>query len=197
MQQILQQALAATAALWPPIAQAYHWVDTLTHVLSNDGDLPRRAVEQAFGRVLQTIGLIKRQLGPLRGAMDRLLRVTRSYRAGLFHCYAGANIPRTNNGLEQAFGRYRTHERRATGRKRGGAGTVLHGPVRVLAQVGTQLGQVDMTALAPRSVAAWWTLRPQRKPLPDGAAQGQRFRRDPEAYVATLESAYINQCLPH
>jgi hypothetical protein len=189
--------LAATAPLWPPIAQAYRWVDTLTHILSNAAGLAAPALEQAFGRTLQTIGLIKRHLGPLTTAMDRLLRVTRSYRAGLFHCYRQSAIPRTNNDLEQLFGRHRAHERRTTGRKRGGAGTVLHGPVRVIAQVATQLGQVDATQLAPRSVAAWQALRQTTRQRFALRAQGRRFRRDPDAYLAALEQTYLNQPLLH
>lgn len=167
----------------------------LTQILSNPAGHGRRAVEQAFGRTLQTIGLVKRHLGPLQAGMDRLLRVTRSYRAGLFHCYDQAAIPRTNNALEQLFGRHRSHERRTTGRKRGGAGTVLHGPVRVLAQVGTQLEQVDLTTLAPRSVAAWQALRQTVRQRFALRAQGRRFRRNPDAYLATLETQYLNQCL--
>ncbi len=39
------------------------------------------------------------------------------YWKGLFHCYEVDDLPRTNNGTEQFFGRVKRHERRVTGRK--------------------------------------------------------------------------------
>lgn len=55
--------------------------------------------------------------GTLAAAVDHFRKVARSYRSGLFHCYAVPDLPRTNNDLEQMFGSQRYHERRATGRK--------------------------------------------------------------------------------
>ena len=55
--------------------------------------------------------------GALGPAVDHFHKVARSYRPGLFHCYAMADLPRTNNDLEQLFGSARYQERRATGRK--------------------------------------------------------------------------------
>jgi hypothetical protein len=57
------------------------------------------------------------EAGSLVGAVEHFLKVARSYRPGLFRCYAVAGLPRTNNDLEQMFGSQRYHERRATGRK--------------------------------------------------------------------------------
>ena len=43
-------------------------------------------------------------LGPLAGAITKFLKVTKSCWAGLFHCYDIADLPRTDNELEQCAG---------------------------------------------------------------------------------------------
>jgi hypothetical protein len=68
--------------------------------------------------------------GGLAESFDHSRKVTRSYRAGLFRCYDVDELPRTNNDLEQFFGSYRYHERRAGGRKVACPGTVVRGFVR-------------------------------------------------------------------
>ena len=42
--------------------------------------------------------------GALADAIGHFRKVARSYRPGLFHCYAVSGLPRTNNDLEQLFG---------------------------------------------------------------------------------------------
>ena len=42
--------------------------------------------------------------GGLAGALGHFRKVTRSYWPGLFHGYDVAELPRTNNDLEQLFG---------------------------------------------------------------------------------------------
>ena len=54
----------------------------------------------------------RRAAGRLAEAFDHFRKVTRSYWPGLFRCYDVADLPRTNNDLEQFFGSYRYHERR-------------------------------------------------------------------------------------
>jgi hypothetical protein len=66
------------------------------------------------------------------------VKVTRSYWPGLFHCYAVAELPRTNNALEQFFGRHRYHERRASGRKGASPALVLRGAARLVAATATR-----------------------------------------------------------
>jgi hypothetical protein len=124
--------------LWKPIERAYHWLHAAAHVLSNGEERSADELQRAFGRVLSNIGLVKRHLGPLEEAMNHFLKVTRSYRPGLFHCYRIDDLPRTNNDLEQLFGQHRHHERRATGRKRAPLSTVLRGSVQLVAGVATR-----------------------------------------------------------
>lgn len=71
-------------------------------------------------------------------ALERFVHVACRWHAGLFHCYDNAELPRTNNDLEQLFGSYRYHERRTTGRKAASPATVLRGAVRLLAATATR-----------------------------------------------------------
>ena len=52
-----------------------------------------------------------------------------------YRCYDVADLPRTNNALEQAFGSHRYHERRASGRKGASPALVLRGGARLLARL--------------------------------------------------------------
>src|SRR5258705_9124550 len=72
---------------------------------------------------------------PLPGAVAHFGKVTASYAPGLFHCYDVADLPRTNNALEQSFGSVRAHERRATGRRGAVPGLAVRGSVRISASL--------------------------------------------------------------
>jgi hypothetical protein len=196
MKQMLERALAETAALWEPIRRAYRWIHAAAHVLANAEEHPATAVRQAFVRVLRSIGVTKRRCGPLEPALNHFLKVTRSYQVGLFHCYAEPSIPRTNNDLEQCFGQHRHHERRATGRKVGSPSAVLHGSVRLVAGVATRLRQFSAAELTPSSLVRWQQVRKTIRQRFALRAQGRRFRRDPVAYLAQLEEAYFRLALP-
>lgn len=91
--------------------------------------------------------------------MEHFGKVTRSYRPGLFHCYAVADLPRTNNGLEQLFGSQRYHERRATGRKAASPAVVLRGEVRLIAATATRLHPPTARELGRADRQRWRDLR--------------------------------------
>ena len=88
-------------------------------------------------------------VGELGGAVDHFLKVTRSYWPGLFACYDTADRPRTNNDLERAFGSYRYHKRRATGRKGASPALVLRGSARLVAGLATRTREVTAADLEP------------------------------------------------
>jgi hypothetical protein len=196
MKQVLSDALAATAAMWDPIQHAYRGVRAAAHVLANDEQRDREDVQQAYARVLRSIGVTKRHCGTLDDALTHFLKVTRSYRPGLFHCYDDPAIPRTNNDLEHCFGQHRWHERRATGRKTGAPRAVLHGSARLVAGVATRLRRYEPGDLIPRDQAAWRKLRQSIRRRFALRAQGQRFRRDPKAYLEQLEADFLKRALP-
>ncbi len=96
--------------------------------------------------------------------MAHFLIVSASYWPSLFHCYDVPGVPRTNNGLEQFFGSVRYHHRRASGRIRASAATVVRGSVRALAATASRLhlfGEYELRQEARR--------------------QQGRFRKDPTA----------------
>jgi hypothetical protein len=145
------------------------------------------------------IGAIARHreaCGGLREALAHFRKVTRSYWPGLFRCYDVADLPRTNNDLEQFFGSYRYHERRCSGRKVACPGTVVRGSVRVVAAAATRLRPISATDLIPSDLKKWRDLRGSLERRQAVRTLGRRFRRGPVAYLKSLEDSLINQALP-
>lgn len=99
------------------------------------------------------------QLGALAPAVAHFHKVTASYWDGLFQCYQVADLPRTNNDLEQYFGTARHVERRVTGRKRASPTLVVRGSVRVVAAGASRLVSFSAADLQLTDVAAWQALR--------------------------------------
>ena len=97
--------------------------------------------------------------GELATAVDHFVKVSRSYWPGLFHSYAVAELPRTNNALEQLFGSYRHHERRVSGRKAASPALVLRGSARVVVAVATRCWPERLRDLAGADRTAWRQLR--------------------------------------
>src|SRR5204863_255997 len=155
LRRLVADALDRTRDLWPDIRRAYGWVHGAARILNNAAGLDAAAVARRLAGLVAAMARHRAKAGALAGAVDHFLKVTRSYRPGLFHCYAVADLPRTNNGLEQLFGSYRRHERRATGRKANGSAAVLRGPVRLLAGLATRLRRRDAGDLAGADRARW------------------------------------------
>lgn len=122
--------------------------------------------------------------------------MTRSYWAGLFHCHEVAGLPRTNNDLEQFFGSYRYHERRASGRKVACPGTVVRGSVRVVAAAATRMRTIEVSDLVPSDLGTWRDLRTRLARRQEIRTLGRRFRQKPDAYLKSLENTLISQALP-
>jgi hypothetical protein len=134
--------------------------------------------------------------GSLVPAVGHFLKVSRSYWPGLFHCYSVPDLPRTNNDLEQFFGAYRYHERRATGRKVASPAVVLHGAVRLVACAATRLRPFASEELVPKAVSAWQALRHTLETRRHQRTQRRRFRRDPASYLTKLEADLLKLILP-
>jgi hypothetical protein len=82
--------------------------------LANKKGLGSAGVRRSYRGLVASLARHRGPCGGLVVAFDYFRRVTRSYWAGLFPCYDIEGLPRTNNELEQFFGSYRYHERRAT-----------------------------------------------------------------------------------
>lgn len=141
LRQLLQRGLVETAAWWPGVRQAYRWVRRVARLLANAGQLSvpqlRRRLSRLLTRMRQEAA--QGQDPAVAQQLRHFVKVTCSYRPGLFGCYATADLPRTNNDLEHLFGSHRYHERRASGRKGASPALVVAGSVRVLAGLATRL----------------------------------------------------------
>ena len=109
---MIDRALERTAALWPDVEYAYRFVHAVAHWLGNPHEESAAMVRRRVNGVQGAMQRHRDKAGTLAGAFDHFLKVTRSYRPGLFHTYTVPDLPRTNNDLEQRFGSQRYHERR-------------------------------------------------------------------------------------
>lgn len=166
---------------------AFPWIHAAARILNNAEKLDAPEVERRLQSLLDVMARDRDRAGALAGAVDRFLKVSRSYWPGLFHCYSVEGLPRTNNDLEQFFGSSRHHERRTTGRKRAPVGLVLRGSVRLVAGAATRLRSRRGAELQPRDPERWRQLRQQLDARCDIRRRGLRFRRDPKAYLDNLE----------
>src|SRR4051794_34106323 len=194
---LLSGGLSATASLWEPVEAAYDWVFRAAAILANVAGLPGAAVKASYRGLLGAMARHAGRAASLAGALGHFRKVTRSYWPGLFHCYDVAELPRTNNDLEQFFGAHRYHERRCSGRKVASPGLVVRGSVRLPAALATRLrGEVQGEELAPSDLSAWQDPRAGLERRREVRAQGRRFRRDPAAYLQRLEDSLIKGILP-
>ncbi len=152
-------------------------------------------MEEKYRELLEEVLRAKGDARVAEGATI-FYKVSRSYWRGLFVCYDMAEVPRTNNELEQYFGAARHHEQRATGHKRPTSGLVVRGSVRVVAAVATPLRSWTAKELRPASVEGWRTLREKLEARHEARRAARRFRRDPVAYLAKLEDALLHTSLP-
>jgi hypothetical protein len=197
LRRLLRHGLAATALLWPPIQTAYALVHHAAHLLANHDGLDAAAVRQAYQeQVLAPMRAHHADPGLLASAATHFAKVTSSYWPGLFHCYDIADLPRTNNDLEQYFGAARHLERRATGRKMASPAMVVRGAVRMVALMAARDQPLSADDLRPRDLAVWKALRQRIDVRHELRRRQARFRRDPAAYLATLEACLLKPALP-
>lgn len=191
----MRSGLEATAALWPPVALMYAWVWRVASVLGENGPNSAAEVRRQLGGLLGAMVRHSVLLGTLAGAAAHFVRVSRSYWPGLFYCYEVADLPRTNNDLEQFFGSHRYHERRASGRKGSSPCLVLRGQARLLAAAATRRRAFSVVELAQVDRSRCEELRRQLEARRQRRVQRRRFRRDPKAYLQALEEQLLQSTL--
>lgn len=198
LRQLLRRGLEETAALWPPVRVAYRWVKQVAKALKNSAKRPAAAVRQRLSQILSRMRQAAAQTkeAAVREQLLRFVKVTKSYRPGLFHCYKSKDVPRTNNDLEHLFGSHRYHERRASGRKRASPGLVVLGSVRVVAGLATRLRPEEGLELPSGYVARWRATRAQLEKRREARRQQRRFRRAPITYLQKLEELADKLSLP-
>ena len=193
---LVAKGLAATDAMWPAIRIAYGWVHQAARLLENEGEAPGSEVRRSMEDLLAEMRADQATVGTLQPAVAHFLKVSASYWPGLFHCYDIPGLPRTNNVLEQFFGSVRYHHRRASGRIRASAGTVVRGPVRALASAASRLHPFGEYDLRHPNLDRWRDLRRSLDLRQEARRQQGRFRKDPDAYLAALEDRLLKQSLP-
>jgi len=66
----------------------------------------------------------------------------------------------------------------------------------MIAAAATRLRSIDAAGLIPADLKRWHELRGSLVRRQAARTLGRRFRRDPVAYLKSLEDALINQILP-
>jgi len=193
---LVTKGLAVTDAMWPAIRIAYEWVHRAARLLENEVELSGQQVRQQMEDLLDEIRDDQATVGTLQPAIAHFLKVSASYWPGLFHCYDIDGVPRTNNELEQYFGSARYHQRRAGGRVRATAATVVRGSVRVLAATASQVTLVREYDLWHPNLERWSSLRRSLELRREARRQQGRFRKNPTAYLASLEARLLKPSLP-
>jgi hypothetical protein len=198
LQQVLRRGLEETAALWPPVQEAYRWVKRAARILKNEPGLPAKQVRRRLVQLLVRMRRAAATTGEpsVKAGLKQFLKVTKSYWVGLFRCYDDPDLPRTNNDLEHAFGSHRYHERRASGRRRASPGLVVMGSARVISGLATRLRPEEGLVLRPGYVEDWKELRAELEVRRESRRKQRRFRHDPVAYLAKLEQQCLQLTLP-
>lgn len=190
------KGLITTDAMWPGIRTVFGWVHGVAKILENDDEMSGSEVRRQMEDLLAEMRDDQATVGTLQPAVAHFLKVTASYWPGLFHCYDVPGLPRTNNDLEQYFGSARYHQRRASGRIHASAATVVRGSVRVLVATASRLTLFREYDLWHPNLERWTSLRQSIELRQEARRQQGRFRKDPDAYLATLESTLLKQSLP-
>lgn len=196
MQFFLTKGLTQTASLWSDVQQGYVWVYRAAHLLANDEKQKAAQVRQSYEALLTEMEQAPSSSEALTTMLSAFRKVTTSYWPGLFHCYDYADLPRTNNELEQYFGSARYPERRATGRKQASPGLVVRGAVRVVASVASRLHPFSEGELFPTDLTRWRALRSELNHRHEARCMQHRSRKSPENYLAALEEKLIKERLP-
>jgi hypothetical protein len=198
LQQLLRRGLEETAALFPPVREAYKWVKRVARVLKNPEQLPaakvRRRLVQLLVRMRQAAA--RTDEPSVAAGLRHFLKVTKSYWPGLFGCYESSDLPRTNNDLEHVFGSHRYHERRASGRRRASPGLVVLGSARVISSLATRLRPEEGLVLRPGYVPQWQELRAELEVRRESRRKQRRFRHDSASYLRGLEQECLQLLLP-
>ncbi|WP_085954444.1 transposase [Ktedonobacter racemifer] len=187
LHQLLTKGLTTTAALWPDVQAGYAWVHRAAHLLANAEQQAAKEVQENYLSLLDEMRQEVDTSEPLRKMIATFLKVTDSYRPGLFFCYDEPDLPRTNNDLEHLFGSTRYHERRATGRKQASPGLVVRGAVRIVASVASQRYHFKGPELQPCNLTQWRALRHQVENRHEARREQYRFRKAPAEYLVALE----------
>lgn len=192
----MSRALARTAADWPDLEAAYTHIWAAARILGNEQGERGEQVRERLAGVLTAMAPRAGQSDWLKQALGEFRKVSARYGPGLFYCYDVSGLERTNNALEQFFGSWRWHERRASGRKGASRSEVLAGPASLASSLATRVEAFDGEALAAVNLERWREVRAQIEARQAAHRQRCTFRRDPEHYLADLQQRTVKLVLP-
>ena len=198
LRQLLRRGLEETAALWPAVREAYRWVHRAARILKNEDQSPAKVVRR---RLVQLLVRMRRAAATteepsVARGIEALPEGHQELLVRSVSCYDSADLPRTNNDLEQTFGSHRYHERRASGRRQASPGLVVMGSARVISGLATRLRPDEGLELRPGYVEDWRALRADLEQRRESRRRQRRFRHDPASYLAELEQRSLQLTLP-
>jgi hypothetical protein len=196
LQQILKRGLAATAPLWPELTIAHGWLEEAAYILANPDGAARATVEARYTVLLADLEEEAAPTARLQALAAQFAKVTARYGSLVFTCYDIADLPRTNNDLEQLFGSLRHQLRRTTGHKSAPASLVVCGATRWPAAVVSQSHPLTAEELATADLEQWRTARVRFEQRRQPRVLGRRFRQNPDAYLQGLEERWGKPSLP-
>jgi hypothetical protein len=198
LRHVRQRGREATAALGPPVRVAIRGVKRVARLLENNAPLSVRKLRQRLVDLRGPMGAAAAATPAkaVHAPLQHFGKVTKSYRPGWFPCQAVADLPRTNHDLEHLFGRHRYQERRARGRKRASPGLVVMGSVRVVSGLATRLRPEEGFPLPAGYGEPGRQRRAELEQRRAARRQQARFRRDPMAYLQSLEQRTLQLSLP-
>jgi hypothetical protein len=188
---VVQRGLDKTAPLWPELREATAWGCQAAQLLANPEQGCGAEVRERYEAWLRTLTSQQAREGWLGQVATTFLKVSANYLDGLFHCYDVLDLPSTNNDLERRFGTLRYHERRASGRRAVSGRLILRGAVRVVAILTAEPPDEAAEQLHLKDREAWRKLREQLDTRAESRRAQRRFRRDPSAYLASLEQQLL------
>ncbi|MGE5532187.1 MAG: hypothetical protein ACM3VW_08745 [Bacteroidota bacterium] len=78
LQRLLTRGLQKTAQLWPALQKASALVHEAAHLLANHHEQSGQAVREGYQTLLLKMRAQQASLGPLKGAITKFLKVTKS-----------------------------------------------------------------------------------------------------------------------
>lgn len=191
MRGFTDRARASTAGPRGPIRSAHGRAHRAAHVRGAEG-AAGPAVRGRLGGLLGATRRHRGAVGDLGPAVGHFVKVSRSYRPGLFARHGPADLPRTTDGPEQLVGSHRYHERRAPGREGASPALVLRGGARLIAAPAARLRGVSAAGPAAADPGEWRKLRAELEERRQRRVDRHRFRRNPDGYLRGPE-AKLNQ----
>ena len=193
---LIERGCTVTQSHWPDLQLAFDWIHRAAHIMTNHDNLPADAVRRQLSGLLGAMKRWQSKLDSLAPFVDHFLKITRSYWPGLFHCYDLADLPRTNNDLEQLFGHYRQLERRITGRKSNSGTILVNGSVRLVSAVVTAHQPIPVDVLSQVDTQQWADTRAAVAKQRLQRVRQRHFRQSPESFLSNLEERIDQLILP-